>query len=162
MIKNNIAEKGKEKAAYRSLINPEVMDDLKERILKIILFQKRYKDKDFSAKKLAEELGTNMRYISAVVNVKFHMNYTSFVNKFRIDEAMILLADERYRKMSMEDVSDMIGFSNRQSFYASFFKINGITPREYKMSHLVPIKSTPVKKVRKSGSKKQKKTVKKE
>ena len=162
MIKNNIAEKGKEEAAYRSLINPEVMDDLKERILKIILFQKRYKDKDFSAKKLAEELGTNMRYVSAVVNVKFHMNYTSFVNKFRIDEAMILLADERYRKMSMEDVSDMIGFSNRQSFYASFFKVNGITPREYKISHLGPAKPTPVKKVRKSGSKNKKKTVKKE
>jgi AraC-like DNA-binding protein len=159
MVKNNITEKGKKEAVYRSLINPEVMDGLKERILKIILFQKRYRDKDFSAKKLAEELGTNMRYISAVVNVKFHMNYTSFVNKFRIEEAMTLLADERYRKMSVEDVSDMIGFSNRQSFYASFLKITGITPREYKMRHKPPKKSTPAKRGRKPGSKNKKKTV---
>ena len=64
------------------------------------------------------------------------MNYTSFVNKFRIEEAMALLVDKRYQKLKMEDISNMVGFSNRQSFYASFFKVNGITPREYKMKHL--------------------------
>ena len=63
------------------------------------------------------------------------MNYTSFVNKFRIDEAMTLLVDKRYRDLNMEDISDMVGFANRQSFYASFYKINGITPREYKLRH---------------------------
>ena len=95
----------------------------------------RSDDKDYSAKKLAEDLGTNTRYISAVVNVRFHMNYTSFVNKFRIEEAMTLLVDKRYRDLNMEDISDMVGFANRQSFYASFYKLNGITPREYKLRH---------------------------
>ena len=47
------------------------------------------------------------------------MNYTSFVNKFRIEEAMALLVDKRYQELNMEDISDMVGFSNRQSFYAS-------------------------------------------
>jgi AraC-like DNA-binding protein len=36
----------------------------------------------------------------------------------------------------MEEVSDMVGFANRQSFYASFYKIQGITPREYRLKHL--------------------------
>ena len=80
MAKYNITEKKEKEAAYRSLVNPHLMDDLKERILKIILFQKKYKDKNYSAKKLAADLGTNTRYISAVVNVRFHMNYTSLVN----------------------------------------------------------------------------------
>ena len=81
-------------------------------------------------------MGTNTRYISAVVNVRFHMNYTSFVNKYRIDEAMTLLVDKRYQDLNMEEISSMVGFSNRQSFYASFYKINGLTPREYKIRHL--------------------------
>lgn len=135
MAKYNITELKEKEAAYRSLVNPKLMDELKEKILDIILIQKKYKDKDYSAKRLAEDLGTNTRYISAVVNVRFHMNYTSFVNKFRIDEAMTLLVDKRYRDLNMEDISDMVGFANRQSFYASFFKINGITPREYKLRH---------------------------
>jgi len=136
MAKYNITEKKEKEAAYRSLVSPKLMDELKERILEIILIQKKYKDKTYSAKKLAEDLGTNTRYISAVVNVRFHMNYTSFVNKYRIDEAMTLLVDKRYQDLNMEDISNMVGFSNRQSFYASFYKINGITPREYKMKHL--------------------------
>ena len=135
MAKYNITEKKEKEAAYRSLVSPKLMDDLKEKILDIILIQQKYKDKDYSAKKLAEDLGTNTRYISAVVNVRFHMNYTSFVNKYRIDEAMTLLVDKRYQDLNMEDVSSMVGFSNRQSFYASFYKINGVTPREYKIRH---------------------------
>ena len=137
MAKYNITEKKEKEAAYRSLVSPRLMDELKEKILDIILIKKKYKDKDYSAKKLAEELGTNTRYISAVVNVRFHMNYTSFVNKYRIDEAMTLLVDKRYQDLNMEDISNMVGFSNRQSFYASFFKVNGITPREYKLRHLM-------------------------
>ena len=136
MAKYNITEKREKEAAYRSLVSPRLMDEMQEKILNIIVMQKKYRDKDYSAKRLAEDLGTNTRYISAVVNVRFHMNYTSFVHKYRIDEAMSILVDKRYQDLRMEEVSDMVGFANRQSFYASFFKIMGITPREYRISHL--------------------------
>lgn len=137
MSKYNVTEIKPKAALYRSLVSPELMDELKEKILTKILFEKKYKDKDYSAKQLAEELGTNTRYISAVVNVKFHMNYTSFVNKYRVEEAMTILADKRYADLTMEDVSAMVGYANRQSFYASFYRILGITPRDYRLKHLV-------------------------
>ena len=161
MAKYNITEKKEKEAAYRTLVSPGLMDGFKEKILEIILIQKKYKDKDYSAKKLAEELGTNTRYISAVVNVRFHMNYTSFVNKYRIEEAMTLLVDRRFKDLNMEDISDMVGFSNRQSFYASFFKLNGCTPRDYKLRHLKKhptLLEEPKKRGRKPGSKNRLKT----
>ena len=136
MTKYNITHKKDKEAAYRSLVSPQLMDELEEKINNIIILEKRYKDKDYSAKRLAEDLGTNTRYISAVVNVRFHMNYTSFVNKFRIEEAMTILVDKRYQDLKMEEVSDMVGFANRQSFYASFYKIMKMTPREYRLQHL--------------------------
>ena len=145
MAKYNITEKKEKEAAYRSLVNPRLMDEMKEKILDIIVMQKKYKDKDYSAKKLAEDLGTNTRYISAVVNVRFHMNYTSFVNKFRIEEAMTILVDRRYQDLRMEEVSDMVGFANRQSFYASFYKLMNMTPREYRIKHLAQHPSEKVK-----------------
>ena len=156
MTKYNITEKKEKAAAYRSLVSPKLMDELKEKILDIILIQKKYKDKDYSARRLAEDLGTNTRYISAVVNVRFHMNYTSFVNKYRIEEAMTLLTDKRYRDLNMEDISDMVGFANRQSFYAALYRINGITPREYKLRSLAnrPVQDTKAKKTRKQTAKK--------
>ena len=148
MAKYNLTEKKEKEAAYRSLVSPQLMDEMKKKILDIVLIQQKYKDKDYSAKRLAEDLGTNTRYISAVVNVKFHMNYTSFVNKFRIEEAMALLVDRRYQDLNMEDISAMVGFANRQSFYASFYRINGITPRDYKVKHFAqhPLKEKKAKK----------------
>ena len=136
MAKYNITEKREKEAVYRTLVSPRLMDEMKEKILNIIVMQKKYKDKDYSAKRLAEDLGTNTRYVSAVVNVRFHMNYTSFVNQYRIEEAMSILVDKRYKDLNIEDVSDMVGFANRQSFYASFYKLMNMTPREYRLQHL--------------------------
>ncbi len=152
MAKYNITEIKPKAALYRSLVSPDLMDQLKDQILEKILIEKKYKEKDYSAKKLADELGTNSRYISAVVNVKFHMNYTSFVNKYRVEEAMTLLADKRYKDLTIEEISDLVGFSNRQSFYASFFRILGITPRDYRVAHAP--KEKPAKKAAKKTAKK--------
>ncbi len=135
MTKYNITEKKEKAAVYRSLVNPKLMDELKEKIFDIVIASKKFKDKNYSAKRLAEDLGTNTRYISAVVNVRFCMNYTSFINKYRIEEAMSLLRDKRYLDLNMEDISDMVGFANRQSFYASFYKMNNMTPREYRLKY---------------------------
>ena len=150
MTKYNITERKEREAIYRSLVSPALMDELKDKILNLIVMQKKYKDQDYSAKKLAADLGTNTRYVSAVVNVKFHMNYTSFVNKYRIEEAMSILTDKRYQKLRIEEVSDMVGFSNRQSFYASFYRIMGITPREYRAQHAVQVKPAKASKRKKS------------
>ncbi len=150
MTKYNITERKDKEANYRSLVSPQLMDELKERILEVIVMQKKYKDREYSAKQLADDLGTNTRYISAVMNVKFHMNYTSFVNKYRIEEAMSILVDKRYKDLSIEEVSDMVGFSNRQSFYASFYKIRGITPKDYRQQRAMTLPAKAPKKKKKA------------
>ena len=154
MAKYNITEKKEHEAKYRSLVNPEMMDTLKEKILRIIVILEKYKDKEYSAKQLAMDLGTNTRYVSAVINVKFHTNYSCFVNKYRIDEAMSLMVDRRYQKLTMEQISDMVGFSNRQSFYASFYRIMNMSPREYRVKFLEQHPSQKVENQKKDRSSK--------
>ena len=129
MGKYNLTEKKEKNAAYRSLVRAELVDDLYEKILKVFVVDKKYRDPNYSAKKLAEELNTNTRYISAVVNIRFHQNYSSLVNEYR-------LTDKRYLDKTMEEISAMVGFANRQSFYAAFYKILGTTPRGYRVEYL--------------------------
>lgn len=134
MAKYNIREKKEKEVTYLNLVNPELMETLMNRIVDYIGNKKMYKDKSYSAKRLAIDIGTNTRYVSAVLNVRFGMNYTSFVNRYRVSEAMMLLKDEQYRGLTMEDISAMVGFANRQSFYAAFYRFEGVTPRQYKLS----------------------------
>ena len=47
MAKYNITEKKEKEAAYRTLVNPQLMDEMKEKILEIIVMKKKYKDKDY-------------------------------------------------------------------------------------------------------------------
>lgn len=136
MAKYNITETKEKEAAYRSIVSPRKMDEMQEKIMNIIVFQKKYRDKDYSAAKLAEDLGTSIQHISAVVNTRFHMNYTSFVNRYRIDEARSILVDRRFQGLTMEEVSEKVGFSNRQSFYSAFYRFLDISPKAYKVQHL--------------------------
>lgn len=64
------------------------------------------------------------------------MNYSCLLNEYRIKEAVHLLVDKRYVDKNIEEISTMVGFANRQSFYAAFYKNVGITPREYRLKHL--------------------------
>lgn len=136
MGKYNLTEKKDKVAAYRSLVRDELVDELYEKILKTFVVDKKYRDPDYSAKKLAKDLETNTRYISAVVNIRFKQNYSSIVNEYRVKDALNLLTDKRYMDKTMEEISAMVGFANRQSFYAAFYKILGITPRTYRMQYL--------------------------
>jgi YesN/AraC family two-component response regulator len=131
----NIREKQEKNAAYRSLIRAELADELYDRILNIIIIEKRYRNKDFSAKELAVELGTNTRYISAVINSRFNTNFSCLVNEYRIKEAQHKLIDKRFQEMTIEEIGGLVGFANRQSFYASFYRVMGETPNNYRRRH---------------------------
>ncbi len=137
MSKYNITDKTEKNAAYRTLVKAELVDELYEKIVNALFIQKKYRDCTYSAKKLADEIGTNTRYISAVVNLRFHQNYSCLVNEYRIKEAMYMLVDKRYDDYTMEEISKTVGFANRQSFYAAFFRIQGCSPRAYKKAHQV-------------------------
>lgn len=131
----NIKEKEEKNAPYRSLIRAELADELYDKILNIILIEKRYRDKDFSAKELAKELNTNTRYISAVINSRFNTNFSCLINEYRIKEAMHRMTDKRYADMTIEEIGKMVGFANRQSLYASFYRMMKETPNDYRKRH---------------------------
>ena len=130
-----IREKASKDADYRGLIRAELADELYDGILTIIVAQKKYRDPDYSAKQLAQDLKTNPRYLSAVINSRFGMNYSSLVNEFRVRDAAHMLTDKRFQDMTMEEVGLKAGFANRQSFYAAFFKEKGEAPHQYKKRH---------------------------
>ena len=131
----NIKEKQEKNAAYRSLIRAELADELDEKILNIIIIEKRDRNKDFSAKELAKELETNTRYISAVINSRFNTNFSCLINEYRIKEAQHKLTDKRFQGMTIEEIGTQVGFANRQSFYASFYRVMGETPNNYRKRH---------------------------
>ncbi|MBQ7494157.1 MAG: AraC family transcriptional regulator [Bacteroidaceae bacterium] len=131
MAKYNYHEKKEKKAAYRTQVRPELIDEIYEQILRKMIVEKKYKDPTYTAQRLAEEIHTNTRYISAAVSLRFQMNYSELVCGYRIRDAISMLTDKRNRDLTMAEVAQTCGFANRQSFYAAFYRLQGKTPKEY-------------------------------
>ena len=132
MTKYNLRPKKEHPALYRTAIKREVLDAIYEQILRKMIVEKCYLDATYTAQRLAEELHTNTRYISAAVSLRCQMNYPSLIAGYRIREAVGIMTDKRNMNMSMQDIALASGFANRQSFYTTFYKTYGTTPRQYK------------------------------
>lgn len=131
MAKYNTHEKKEKAATYRTLISPAIIDEIYEQILRKMIVEKKYKDPTYTAKKLAEEIQTNTRYISAAVSLRFQMNYSELIAGYRIRDAISMLQDRRNRSLTMADIAVACGFATRQSFYAAFYRAQGKSPKQY-------------------------------
>ena len=123
-----------EKKDYLHKISAETLENVTNGIIDILMLKKGYKSQRCSARKLASQLHTNTRYISIAVSRRFHLNFSTLVNKLRVEEAMSMMEDNKYQNYRMEDISDAVGFSNRQTFYTSFQKYCKMTPNAYRQS----------------------------
>ena len=137
MAKYNLNPK-KEKVktlSYRNSVTPNIVEDIARKIIMKLMIEQKYRDPKYSAKRLAGDIGVNMRHISAVINLRFQQNYAQLVGGMRIHEAKYMLQDSHFDNMTMEDIAVNVGFATRQSFYAAFYRQAGTTPREYRMTH---------------------------
>ena len=131
MTKYNIRPKKEKPANYRMAVSAEVINEIYEQLLRKMIVEKKYRDPHYTAARLAEEIGTNTRYISAAVSLRFQQTYSELINGYRVREAVAILTDRRYRGLTMAEIASMVGYANRQSFYAAFYRAYAKTPKEF-------------------------------
>ncbi|MPN36528.1 hypothetical protein SDC9_184037 [bioreactor metagenome] len=66
-----------------------------------------------------------------VINTKFNTNFPDFINSYRVQYALNLLAVIEEKNLTIESIAYESGFSNRTSFYNAFKKQTGKLPSEY-------------------------------
>lgn len=141
MAKYNITEKKKKEAAYTTALSTTLVEEIYEKILLKFVVEKKYRDPAYTAAKMAEEIGYNARYISAVVHLRYRDNFSQLINDFRIKEAMYMITDRHFADMKMEEIAHATGFANRQCFYSAFYRKCGMTPSDYRLQHSTPVKT---------------------
>ena len=67
--KYNLTEKKQKNPLYRTLVNPQLVEELYQKIMAKFVVEKKYKDPDYTAQKLAKELATCG--VSGISNVVF-------------------------------------------------------------------------------------------
>ncbi|NJB70620.1 AraC-like DNA-binding protein [Saonia flava] len=96
-----------------------------------IISTKSYLNKDLTILEVAQELDLHPRPISAAINAINKENFNSYINRFRINEAIKLLNSGQVGHLTIEGVGSQVGFQSKSAFYGAFKKITGTTPSNY-------------------------------
>lgn len=106
-------------------------EDLQNRIVRTLDETKPYRRPDFSLSDLAEMIQVDKVKVSYTINTVMKTNFTSLVNKYRVNEFILLSEADDYRNYSILGIATEAGFSSKSTFYKAFRDIKGLTPKEY-------------------------------
>lgn len=100
-------------------------------VIQIFDYCKRNFRSDITLADVADALFVSKSYISHIFCCKLKINFRTYINIIRINEATSLMRQE---KITVTEAAHRSGFGSIRTFNRAFLKYMGITPKEYKNS----------------------------
>lgn len=131
-VKNKFQQPSKKNLTteYESL--KKIFDDAQEYILKNQLFT----NSQLSLTSISEDLKINKNLLSKSINLCSSMNFSDYINNFRVQLAKKMLIDEKYSKYTNTSIGLECGFNSKSTFYTSFKKLTGSTPLQFRNENI--------------------------
>ncbi|MCE7992209.1 MAG: AraC family transcriptional regulator [Roseivirga sp.] len=92
-----------------------------------------YKQPNMNRATLTDQTGISINRISELINKHFGINFSEWVNSYRIEEAKSLLRDQQFEG-SIKEIYFDVGFNSKSAFNKAFKKHTGLTPSAYRAS----------------------------
>ncbi|MDE6669509.1 MAG: AraC family transcriptional regulator [Muribaculaceae bacterium] len=118
---------------YRdSSMTDETRHELIEKINKVLENVDEICNSNFSLQRLTQLVESNTSYISRAINEHYGMTFGTLLNKYRIQEACRRMTDiDKYGNLTIEAISESVGFNTRSTFTKAFRLNIGMLPSEY-------------------------------
>lgn len=94
---------------------------------------KTFLDHQLSLKDVATQLQVSPQILSLVLNRHANMSFYDYINSLRIAHATELLLRPDKANTKLLAISDEAGFNSQATFYKHFRKIQGMTPKQYRL-----------------------------
>lgn len=128
---NWLEETQKENNNKRDIAVRDMPDGRKEsyfdKLGQLMKEDKIFRDAELTLEKAAVMVGTNRTYLSQIINEKTGASYSSYVNEFRLCEAMEILSDSAC-DAPIKAVAAKVGFASLSNFYTLFKQKTGVSP----------------------------------
>ncbi|MBO9701847.1 MAG: helix-turn-helix domain-containing protein [Sporocytophaga sp.] len=102
------------------------------KLIQVIDKEKVYRDQELSLSLLSEHVGINPKELSQFINQQYDVNFSDFINKYRVEESMRIMQDPSSQNLKLEAIAEIAGFSSRASFFSIFKKVTGHTPASFR------------------------------
>lgn len=106
---------------------PDAFDlSLMGEVEQLIKEKERHKNPSLTLNALAGELNVKQNYISNAINRCRECNFNTYINEYRIKEAIRIISSNNPDKIPVEELSFVVEFNNRSVFSRTFKKITGL------------------------------------
>ena len=119
-----------------SNLNPKLIAKYKSDLISSMETNKLYLNSKLSIHDVSEKLNIPRQYISEVLNEYMHTSFQDFINEYRIEEFIIRLKNDQNDHLTLLGIATDVGFNSKSSFNATFKKIKGLTPTQFKKSQV--------------------------
>jgi AraC-like DNA-binding protein len=107
-------------------------DELNVRLTKLFKVEKLHLNSDLKIWDVTARLGTNRTYLSNYINKNYAVNFSVFVNRYRVEEAKKFLTNMEGSLYSLEVVGEKCGFGSYNNFIRVFREMEQVTPGRYR------------------------------
>ncbi len=118
-----------------SNLKPELIEKYKEALIQSMEKEKLFMDSKLSIHSVSEKLNIPRQYISEVLNLHLNKSFQDFINEYRVNAFAKNLQSDQYNHYTLFGIANEVGFNSKSSFNATFKKIKGITPTQFKNTH---------------------------
>lgn len=133
-----------EGAGYeKSGLTPAQAEACMEQLLRVMEEKQPHRNSLLTLQELADEMALSAHNLSEVINTQAGKNFYDFVNRYRVEEAMRRLQDPRYAHLTILAIAEESGFNSKSTFNAFFRKATGLTPSQYRTSHVTTASPAP-------------------
>lgn len=115
----------------RSGLQAEDLDRFATRLEQRMRAEQLWRDHDLNLRSLATAIAISPIHLSEVLNTRLGATFYDYVNQCRIQDACTLLVQS---DQTMLEISETVGFNAKSTFNASFRKITGQTPSQWRKS----------------------------
>ena len=123
---------GVSKEKYRSSsLDLESAQRIQEKLSIYMNEKKPYLDPNLSLEILSKQIGESRYHVSQVINDRFKLKFSDYVNNYRVEEFKLLMLKPGRRKPTVEALAHLSGFNSKTSFHTVFKKITGKTPSKF-------------------------------
>lgn len=93
-----------------------------------------FSDNLASLSELAKKIGESPHHVSQVMNEKLNKSFFELLASYRIEEAKRILSDNKKENLTIEEISEIVGYNSKTAFNNAFKKLTGKTPSEFRKS----------------------------
>ena len=117
-----------------TMLSAKQVDMVMHKVNEYMKSERPYLDPKFNMNKLCEGIGMNRTYLSLAINTKTGQRFETYINRFRIRDAVELLMEEESSQYTLEYLASRVGFHSKSTFNRSFKQFTGINPSSFQRS----------------------------